>query len=153
MASPIDLPLLEMLPALQTRTQEDSRQVFDAIRRKWLVLAPEELVRQLLLLYLVNERDYSPHRIGIEKKLVVNTMTRRCDVLIYSGDMDPWMLIECKAPGVAISQATFDQVAQYNMPLQVPHLMVTNGHTTYCCAIDYLQSSYQFLDALPQFPK
>lgn len=149
----IELPLLDMQKDLKTRTQEGRRQVFDAIRRKWLVLQPEEHVRQLLLLYLVHQLGYSPIHIGIEKKLVVNTLTRRCDILVYSAEMAPWMLIECKAPAVPITQATFDQVARYNMPLQVPFLTVTNGLQTFCCALDYEQSSYTFLDTLPEFPK
>ena len=149
----IELPLLDMQKELKTRTHEGRRQVFDTIRRKWLVLLPEEHVRQLLLLYLVQKLEYSPNRIGIEKMLIVNTLTRRCDVLIYSGDMDPWMLIECKAPSVPITQATFDQVARYNMPLKVPYLAVTNGIQTFCCELDYENSSYTFLEALPEFPK
>ena len=149
----IQLPLLDKQQGLQTRTFEDRRQVFDPIRRRWLVLLPEEHVRQLLLLYLVQELGYSPNRIGIEKMLLVNTMTRRCDVLIYAPDMSPWMLIECKAPAVPISQSTFDQVARYNMPLQVPYLTVTNGIQTFCCSLDYEQSSYTFLGSLPTYPK
>ena len=149
----LDLPLLDLQGSLQTRHAGGQRQVFDPIRRKWLVLAPEELVRQLLLLYLIQEKGYSPNRIGVEKMLVVNTLTRRCDILVYAGDMAPWMLIECKAPAVPISQATFDQVARYNLPLRVPYLAVSNGRETYCCAMDYERSSYAFLDLFPGFPK
>lgn len=149
----LDLPLLDMQESLQIRTLNGQRQVWDSIRRKWLVLGPEELVRQLLLLYLVSEKGYSPNRIGIEKMLVVNTLTRRCDILVYAGDMSPWMLVECKAPAVPISQATFEQVARYNLPLRVPFLCTSNGRDTYCCALDYEGSSYAFLDALPEFPK
>lgn len=149
----LDLPLLDLQQYLKTRTAKGQRQVFDLIRRKWLVMGPEELVRQLLLLYLVREKGYSPNRIGIEKMLVVNTLTRRCDILIYAGDMSPWMLVECKAPSVPVTQAVFDQVARYNLPLRVPFLAVSNGLQTYCCAMDYEASSYVFLDLLPEFPK
>lgn len=153
MNRPIDLPLLDLQQTLQIRTRQGQRQVFDPIRRKWLVMGPEELVRQLLLLYLTREKGYSPNRIGIEKMLVVNTLTRRCDILIYAGDMSPWMLIECKAPSVPVTQAVFDQVARYNLPLRVPYLTVSNGMQTYCCAMDYGAATYVFLDQLPEFPK
>ena len=153
MTPPIDLPLLALQDHLRTRTQGAQRQVFDPIRRKWLALLPEEVVRQLILLHLVRDLGYSPNRIGIEKSLKVNTLSRRCDILVYSPDMEPWMLIECKAPSVAITQDTFDQEARYNLPLKVAYLAVCNGRTTYCCAMDYQRSGYTFLDRLPDFPK
>lgn len=153
MPSPIDIPLLAFEEFLQTRTRQDQRQIFDPIRRKWVALTPEELVRQLLVQYLIRERQYSPNRIGVEKMLKVNTLTRRFDLLVYDPGMAPWMLIECKAPAVPVSQATFDQVARYNLPLRVPYLAVSNGRDTYCCAMDYERADYTFLPALPDFPK
>lgn len=151
--SPIALPLLELSEQLQTRQREEQRQLYDPIRRKWLVMQPEEVVRQLLLLYLLREKGYSPNRIGIEKMLSVNGLTRRFDILVYNPEMKPWMLIECKAPGISISQDAFDQAARYNMPLQVPYLVVSNGRETFCCQMDYKEESYIFLDGLPEFPE
>lgn len=153
MTPPIHLPLLALEAHLRTRTQENQRQIYDAIRRKWVALTPEELVRQLLLLFLTREKQYSPNRLGVEKMLKVNTLTRRCDILVYSPEMDPWMLIECKAPAVPISQDTFDQVARYNLPLQVPYLAVSNGRSTYCCQMDYTEQAYTFLTEFPDFPR
>lgn len=152
MSPPIDIPLLSLEEHLQTRSADGQRQLFDPIRRKWVALTPEELVRQLLILYLVREKGYSSNRIGVEKMLKVNTLTRRFDLLVYAPDMSPWMLIECKAPTVPISQATFDQVARYNLPLRVPYLAVSNGMHTYCCALDYERQDYTFLKEFPDFP-
>ena len=115
-------------------------------------MQPEEVVRQLLLLYLLREKGCSPNRIGIEKTLSVNGLTRRFDILVYDPEMKPWMLIECKAPGIAISQDTFDQAARYNLPLRVPYLVVSNGRDTYCCKMDYEKEGYDFLGELPGFP-
>jgi len=133
------------------KKKEGKRWIFDQIRRKYLVLQPEELVRQLVICYLLKERAYNQNRIAIEKKLEVNGMTKRCDILVFQKDMQPWLLVECKAPGVALSEATFRQVALYNMPLQVQYLMVTNGHTTYCCRMDYEQNDFEFLEEIPAY--
>jgi len=136
---------------LSVKKQDGKRWIFDQIRRKYLVLQPEEFVRQLVICYLLKERAYNHNRIAIEKKLEVNGMTKRCDILVFQKDMQPWLLVECKAPGVVLSEATFRQVAMYNMPLQVQYLMVTNGHTTYCCRMDYAQNEFEFLDEIPAF--
>lgn len=146
----IELNLLNLREHLQFRQEKGKRYVFDLVRRKWLVSGPEELVRQLLVYYLLLEKGYSKGRIGIEKGLVINGLERRCDVLIYDSFFSPFLLIECKAPKVKIDDAVFRQIAQYNMPLQVPYLMVTNGIVTYCCAMDYQKHSYEFLDELPE---
>ena len=106
---------------------------------------------ELVICYLLEEQNYNRNRIAIEKKLEVNGMTKRCDILVFQKDMQPWLLVECKAPGVALNEATFRQVALYNMPLHVQYLMVTNGHTTYCCRMDYEKNDFEFLDEIPAF--
>lgn len=146
----IELNLLDLKEHLRFREEKGKRYLFDAVRRKWLVAGPEELVRQLLVHYLILEKGYSGGRIGIERGLKVNGLERRCDILIYDAGFAPFLLIECKAPGVKIDDAVFRQIAHYNMPLQVPYLAVSNGLTTYCCAMDYQARSYTFLDALPE---
>ena len=148
----IELNLLDLREHLQFRTVEGKRYVFDAVRRKWLAAGPEELVRQLLVHYLLLYKGYGKGRIGIEKGLKINDLERRCDVVIYDADLQPFLLIECKAPKVTLDDAVFRQIAQYNMPLQVPYLAVTNGIVTYCCAMDYRQRSYSFLTEIPAQP-
>jgi len=146
----IELNLLDLREQLQFRQEQGKRYVFDTIRRKWLIAGPEELVRQLLVHYLLLEKGYSKGLIGIEKGLVVNGLERRCDLLTYDSEFTPFLLIECKAPKIKVDDKVFRQIAQYNMMLQVPYLAVTNGIVTYCCKMDYEQRSFTFLDGLPE---
>lgn len=138
---------------LRVEQVDNKRMIFDPIRKKLLVLTPEEFVRQLLLQYLIQKKSYNENRIGVEKKVVFNQMPKRCDVLIYNKNMQPFMLIECKAAEVAISLAAFEQIARYNTPLRVPYLLVTNGLDTYCCKMDYEKESFEFLEEIPDYPQ
>lgn len=139
--------------SLRVEKIEDKRMIFDPIRRKLLVLTPEEFVRQLLLQYLIQTKSYNENRIGVEKKVVFNQMPKRCDVLIYDKKMIPFMLVECKAAEVPISLAAFEQIARYNTPLRVPYLLVTNGLDTYCCEMDYEKETFNFLPEIPDYPQ
>lgn len=124
--------------------------VFDFIRGKWLMLLPEELVRQLLIIYLIEEKNYSKNVIAVERGLKVNNLNKRCDLLIFDPDTKPTMLVECKAPKVKITQDVFRQIAIYNMSFEVDYLLVTNGVQTYCCQMDYEQKSWTFLNEIPE---
>ncbi len=135
--------------SLHLKKENDKLMVLDPIRKKYLVLQPEELVRQLVLLYLLHEKNYNKNRIRTEQGLKVNSLNKRCDILIYDQNIKPVFLIECKSSKVKISQETFDQIAQYNLPLQVQYLLVTNGIQSYCCKMDYENQEYQFLNAVP----
>ncbi len=145
----IDVNFLAFQNQLRTKVDGRQRLIFDPIRKKYLVLAPEELVRQLVLLYLIQDRAFNKNHIRTEMGLKVNELAKRCDILIYRPDLTPLLLVECKAPKVKIDQATFDQIARYNLPLQVRYLLVTNGQQTYCCQMDYASQTYQFLSAIP----
>lgn len=145
----IELDLMSRQELLQTKRQGARQLIFDPIRRKWLVLQPEELVRQLLLQYFLTEKGYSKNRVALEKELIINGMQKRFDILLYDTDTRPLLLAECKAPHVSLSDATFRQIATYNLPLQVPYLLVTNGIVTYCCQMHYEQESYTFLTEVP----
>ena len=149
----IDLDLLAYRNLLQLEVKDQKQMVFDPIRKKWLVALPEELVRQLLVQYLIKERSYNAQRIAIERQLIVHEKIFRCDALIFDQGMQPQMLIECKAPTVKLTQAVFQQVANYNYPLQVPYLLITNGIAAYCCQLDHEHSQYKFLPAIPAFPQ
>ena len=145
----IELDLLRFKEELKFKNEGPKRFIFDLVRQKWLVAGPEEFVRQLFILYLIQEKDYSAGRIGIERGLKVNKMEKRCDILVYNAAMSPFLLVECKAPKVKITDRVFRQIAQYNMPLKVPYLIVTNGMTTYCCEMDYEQKDWTFLPEIP----
>lgn len=147
----IDLSLSDYQSYLKIKQQSGKRYIWDEIRSKWLVLQPEELVRQLLIQYLLLKHKVSRNRIAIERGIKVNQLQKRCDILIYDQEMSPWLLIECKAPSLKLNQAVFRQIATYNMPLQVPFLLVCNGPDTYCCAIDFAEQTFSFLDHLPAY--
>ena len=125
--------------------------IFDAIRKKFIILTPEEWVRQHLIQFLITEKSYPISLINVEKVLKVNGLRKRYDVVVYNSDGTINILIECKAPEVTISQSTFDQIAQYNMTLQSNFLMVTNGLNHYFCQMDFENEKYQFLTELPNY--
>jgi hypothetical protein len=99
----------------------------------------------------VNDLNFPSGRIGIEISLRVNALSKRADMLVYSGGGSPLMLVECKAAHIPISQGTFDQVARYNLALGVPWLVVTNGLASYCCRVDHESSSIDFVQRLPNY--
>lgn len=145
----LELDLMRYKDALRIKREEGVRKIWDPIRKKWLVLQPEELVRQLLLHYLLEEKGYNRNRIRMEKGLQVNTLDRRCDMLIFDDAVQPYLLAECKAPHVDIGQNVMEQIAWYNSTLSVPYLLITNGLASYCCHIDYDKRSYTFLEEVP----
>ncbi|KAA3631131.1 MAG: restriction endonuclease subunit R, partial [Bacteroidetes bacterium] len=115
----IPLDLTPYKSELRLKKEDGKVYVFDLIRSKWLVLLPEELVRQLLILYLIREKRYSKNFIAVEKGLKVNDLDKRFDLLVYNADTQPFMLVECKAPSVKITQDVFRQMAIYNMAFRV----------------------------------
>ncbi len=121
------------------------------IRKKFVVLQPEEWVRQHVLHFLMEEKKYPKSLINVEKQLTVNAIKKRYDVVIFksSGQID--LLVECKAPSVNIDQQVFDQIARYNMKLNAQLLMVTNGIDHYYCRMDYEQEKYTFIKDVPEF--
>lgn len=147
----IELNLLAYKEALKTKQEDGQPFIFDPIRKKWLVLQPEEIVRQLVVHYLIEEKGYNKNRINVEKQVIFNKLQKRCDILVYGQDMSHFLLVECKAPRVNIDQATFKQIAIYNMTLRVDYLLVTNGRQTYCCKMDYEKESYEFIEEIPMF--
>jgi hypothetical protein len=133
------------------KNSENKVSIFDAIRKKFIILTPEEWVRQHLIRFLITEKSYPISLINVEKVLKVNGLRKRYDVVVYNSDGTINILIECKAPEVTISQSTFDQIAQYNMTLQSNFLMVTNGLNHYFCQMDFENEKYQFLTELPNY--
>lgn len=148
----LDLNLAIYMPHLKIKKEADKRFVFDPLRKKWLVLQPEEMVRQLMVQYLLQEKGYSPNRISLEKGLQINERAKRFDILVYDAQVLPLMLIECKAPKVKIDNSTFEQAAWYNMPLRVKYLVVSNAIDSYCCQIDYELRTFAYLEAIPDKP-
>jgi predicted type IV restriction endonuclease len=130
------------------KNSENKVSIFDAIRKKFIILTPEEWVRQHVVQFLMIDKNYPKSLINVEKVLKVNGLRKRYDVVVYNSDGSIFILIECKAPEINISQSTFDQIARYNMTLKSDYLMVTNG---YFCQMDFENEKYQFLHELPNY--
>ncbi len=131
--------------------KDDKLFIYDEIRKDYFVLTPEEWVRQNLIHFLINHHGYSKNYFRVEKQILVNNRQKRFDALVYNKSGNPFLLIECKAPEVKISQATFAQIAGYNMTLKVPFLIVTNGLQHFICKIDLENKSYEYLQEIPVF--
>lgn len=134
------------------KNSENKVAIFDAIRKKFIQLTPEEWVRQHVVQFLLQEKNYPKSFINVEKVIKINGLTKRYDAVVFNPDGSIFLLVECKAPEVAITQNVFDQIARYNMVLQADYLMVTNGLNHYFCRMDFEKKAYQFLRALPDFP-
>ena len=133
------------------KNSENKVAIFDAIRKKFIILTPEEWVRQNVVQYLIHEKKYPKSLINVEKVIKINGLTKRYDVLVFNNDGSINILVECKSTDIEISQQTFDQIARYNMALKANYLMVTNGLKHYFCKIDYQQENYIFLEDLPNY--
>jgi len=133
------------------KNSENKVSIFDEIRKKFIILTPEEWVRQHVVQFLLEEKNYPKSHINVEKVLKVNGLRKRYDVVVYNPDGSIYILIECKAPEIKIAQATFDQIARYNMTMDAQFLMVTNGLNHYFCQMDFENEKYQFLADLPNY--
>lgn len=125
--------------------------LFDELRKKNIIITPEEWVRQHFVQYLIAHKNYPKTLIGLEGGLKLHGMARRTDILVRDTHGKKMLLVECKAPSVKITQAVFDQVARYNMVHKVPLLAVTNGLQHYYCHIDIANEQYAFIEELPAF--
>ena len=140
-------------PEFQFRfAQADGKEmIFDPIRKKWVSLSPEEWVRQNMIAYLMEFRQVPAGLIGVEKQLLINRLVKRFDIAVFNRSGAPMVLVECKAPSVQIAEKTFDQAARYNMQLKVNYFIITNGLEHFFCRIDYMHSSYIFIEDIPLF--
>jgi len=146
----MNLPQLNLpIAALKTKLVEGTTQVFDQVRKKYLVLTPEEWVRQHFIHYLNQEKNYPLGMMGVERMIKYNGMQTRADIVLYTTDGKPNMIVECKAPNIKITQDAFNQIAKYNFKLQVPFLVVTNGIQHFCCQMDYETNEIKFLEEIP----
>jgi len=132
------------------KNSENKTLIFDEIRKKFIVLTPEEWVRQHVLRFLISEKKYPKPLINVEKQLKVKDTIKRYDVVIYNRDGSIFLIVECKAPSIPITQQTFDQIARYNLVANATYLMVTNGLDHYYCQMDYENEAYIFLKDLPE---
>jgi hypothetical protein len=141
------------LPAykFKLKSNENKTLIFDNLRKKYMVLTPEEWVRQHFIQFLIEEKKYPATLIAIEKQVLVNNLKKRSDILVFDKEGKPDIIVECKAPKVKITQATFDQIARYNSKLNAKFLVVTNGLTHFYCKMDFQKETYIFLKEIPNY--
>ena len=136
---------------LKLKKEGNKTFVFDPIRKKYLVLNPEEWVRQNFIQFLIKEKGYPASLMAVEMGIDVLNTKKRCDIVLFNNEGKAHIIVECKAPSVKISQDTFDQIARYNMALQANYLMITNGINHYFCTMNYNSQSYDFIKEFPEY--
>ncbi len=136
-------------PAYRPKIKEDDGKefIFDEVRKRWVVLTPEEWVRQNFLQYLIHIKKYPASLIAVEKEIKLGELKKRFDIVVYDKHTKPWMIIECKEMNVALDKKVLDQVLRYNVTLQVPYLVITNG--SYCMAMVFADNQAMELEELP----
>ena len=127
--------------------------IFDIIRKKFVVLNPEEWVRQHVIHWLILNKKYPASLINVEKQLSVNKMKKRYDLVVFQPDGQIDLLVECKAYSQSITQEVFDQIARYNLEIKANYLMLTNGLQHYYCKLDTEQEKYVFMEQIPDFSR
>lgn len=135
----------------RTKRENNREYIWDPLRRKFLLLTPEEEVRQSLLAYMVEQCQYPTGLISVEKQIKVNGLAKRYDIVVFDRNGQPRLLVECKKMEQQISQETIDQAALYNIRLQVPYLMVSNGKQHFVIQIHMDTGTFSWLNGLPAY--
>ena len=146
---PLNLPTY----SFKIKSEDNRKYIFDEIRRKFLLLTPEEWVRQNFIKYLVKEKKYPQQLISIEMEFKIGKLIRRCDIVVFNKSGSPNLIVECKSPAIKINQDTFDQISDYNRHLNVDYLIVTNGFKHYCCKFVKKNRSFSFVEEIPEYNK
>ena len=133
------------------KSNENKTLIFDIIRKKFVVLTPEEWVRQHTIHFLTSEKKYPAAHINVEKQLQLNDTVKRYDIVVFNKDGTIKIIVECKAPSIKTNQQTFDQIARYNLVLKSETLMVSNGLEHFFCKMDFANKKYLFLKDLPSY--
>jgi hypothetical protein len=135
----------------ELKSSENKTLIFDKLRKKYMVLTPEEWVRQHFVQFLIAEKKYPISLIALEKQLTINNRKKRTDILVFNSDGKHEIIVECKAPCIKITQNTFDQIARYNLKLKANYLIVTNGLEHFYCKMDFEKETYVFLKEIPDY--
>lgn len=136
-------------PPYQPKIKKENEKgfIFDEFRKRWVLLTPEEWVRQNFLQYLTQIKNYPASLIAVEKEIKLGELKKRFDIVVYDSHTKPWMIVECKEMNVALDRAVLDQVLRYNINLQVPYLVITNG--SYCMAMTFEKDKMVELEEMP----
>ena len=141
----IDYPVHEF----RMKKENNREMIFDESRRTWLKLTPEEWVRQNFIRYLIYTKKYPSSLVALEKKIMVGEMVRRFDILVFSKEHKPWMMVECKSASVPLSEDVLGQALRYNIAMPVQYLVITNGVS--CMGFRKVNAELVSLDVLPEF--
>ncbi|HZH68467.1 MAG TPA: type I restriction enzyme HsdR N-terminal domain-containing protein [Chitinophagales bacterium] len=141
------------LPSYDAKIRKNGSivEIYDTLRRKYVALTPEEWVRQHFVNWLVSDKNYPVSLMANETAIKLNSLSRRCDTVVYNQLLEPLMIIEYKESNIPVSQGVFDQVVRYNTVLKVKYIVVSNGINHYCCKMDYEKQSYDFLTDIPNY--
>lgn len=145
----LNVDFLKHANVLDIRELNGKKFVFDPIRKKLIILQPEELVRQLILSYFICENLFPKSRMAVERAIYVENALKRFDLVLFDKLARPWMLVECKTFNNKIEHNAVLQACQYNYALKAPYLMVSNGKNTICCSVDYENRNVVYLDEMP----
>lgn len=135
----------------ELRNKDGRRVILDPIRQRFVSLTAEEWVRQHFIQYLIRNLEVPQALIGVEVAIPIQDRYYRADIVVYGRQLEPVLIVECKAPSVRLSQDTFNQIGHYNKGLKVSYLVVTNGLKHYCCRIDHTNRDYLFLHEIPLY--
>ncbi len=136
-------------PDFRIKKENDREVIFDTLRKKWVVLTPEEWVRQNFIRYLTGEKKYPSALIAVEKEIALGELKKRFDILVYDNNHQPWMMVECKAMEVPLDEKVFEQLLRYHISVPVQYLVITNG--SHCYAWEKKEGRMELLDTIPGF--
>jgi hypothetical protein len=136
--------------SFKIKSIENKSYIWDEIRKKYILITPEEWVRQHAIQFLIQEKNYQPMWMSVEKQFDINKQHKRADIVVYNKSLHPYIIVECKRPEIKITQETFDQIARYNLSLNAKYLMLTNGLQHFYCQMDFKNENYIFLEGLPK---
>ncbi len=133
----------------KVRQSENAKEIFDPVRKKWLVLTPEEWVRQNIIQFLLFKKKYPPPLISIEKEIKLADLKKRYDIVVYNRQTQPWMIIECKEMNVTLSEKTMEQILRYHISVPAKYLVVTNG--SHCFGFEKKDGNFFEINLFPDF--
>ena len=145
----VDLNIPEQ--KIEIKSNNSKNYIFDLIRKKYLVLTPEEWVRQNLVSYFINDLHYPKGLIKTESSLTYNNLKKRSDILVYNNDMTHYMIVECKSYKMKLNKSHLNQSAIYNKIYRSRYLMVSNGMEHIVCEYDWENETFKFRNSIPEF--
>ena len=134
--------------AYKIKTENEKEVIFDECRKQWVLLTPEEWVRQNFLQYLLQVQHYPRTLIAVEREIALGELKKRFDIVVFK-DAKPWMIVECKEMNAPLNEGVVKQILSYNISLHVSYLVMTNGTSTFGLLLK--DDKFEWIDALPAF--